>query len=137
MKTINRSVLLLSFALSIALMGCSSNDDTPIPTKDIEIEYMHGEVYNLTPEILQSYANDPTIRTIYIVPVENHWYTFAAHNITYTRKNFLQPRLDISKKIRGKGDFNFKVGEASKVPEDSLWYVANGWTINKDLQSQK
>lgn len=85
---------------------------------------------------LSSYAKNPTIRTIYIVPA-GEWYVCAAHNITYLRNNFLQPRLNVSPKIRGKGDFDFEVGEASKVPEDSLWYVANGWTINKALQNQK
>ena len=136
MKTINSSVLLLSFALSIALIGCSGDDDTPIPTKDIELTFTKNQSDNVSIDKLSSYTADQTIRTIYIVPVGN-WDGCASYNVTYLRNNFLQPRLDISKKIRGKGDFNFGVGEASKVPEDSLWYVANGWTINKDLQSQE
>ena len=36
-----------------------------------------------------------------------------------------------------RGDFNFKLGEASKVPEDSLWYVKHGWTINEYYNRQQ
>ena len=109
-------------------------EPNPEPTIVVTIEFTQnncGEV--LTFETLQNYAADKSVRTIYLIPVES--WTNATHpNITYLRNNFLQPRLNISKKIRGRGDFNFKLGEASKVPEDSLWYVQNGWTINKKYQ---
>lgn len=62
---------------------------------------------------------------------------FYANQIAQTRTRFFQPRIELSTKIHGRGDFNFKVGEASKVPSDSLWFVQHGWTINKYLQAQK
>ena len=40
----------------------------------------------------------------------------------------------MSPKMRGRGDFDFKLGEASKVPDDSLWFIKQGWTINKAYQ---
>lgn len=115
-------------------MSCCKNRTDPEPTRDMEIEFDRECAEKiLTFETLQNYANDKTIKTIYLVPTK-HWNGLAAHNITYFRNNFLQPRLNISPKIRGRGDFDFALGEASKVPNDSLWFVQQGWTINKKYQ---
>lgn len=106
----------------------------PEPTREIEIKFNNenGDKI-LTFEALQNYANDKTVKTIYLIPTA-HWNGNVAGNITFMRNNFLQPRLSISPKIQGRGDFDFKLGEASKVPNDSLWFVKNGWTINKSHQ---
>ncbi len=101
---------------------------------DVEIVFSGTNIDNiLTFETLQNYANDKTIKTIYLVPTR-HWNSRVARNITEMRRKFFQPRMEISPKIRGRGDFDFVLGEASKVPEDSLWYVHQGWTINKAYQ---
>ncbi len=114
--------------------GC---DDEIEPQHDIEIEFDDGDIKeSMTMEHLQKCANDKSIRYIYMVPVK-HWNSAMAGNITFMRNKSLQPRLDISPKIRGRGDFDFCPGEASKVPDDSLWYVRNGWTINQQYQNQK
>ena len=63
------------------------------------------------------------------MPTEN-WNNYSAKAITGLRKLTLEMLLNYSDKIKGRGDFNFTLGEASKVPQDSLWYVKNGWTIN-------
>ena len=100
---------------------------------DVEIVFDDTNADNiLTFETLQNYANDKTIKAIYLVPT-GHWNGLVDHNITYFRKN-LQPLLNISSKIRGRGDFDFALGEASKVPADSVWFVQQGWTINKAYQ---
>ena len=99
---------------------------------EIEFDYMDGGT-QLDMQLLKDYANDPFVTTIYLVPVR-HWNCAMAENITFLRKKFLQPRMNISSKIRGRGDFDFVLGEASKVPTDSLWFVKNGWTINKNYQ---
>jgi len=99
------------------------------PTKEIEIKFNSVNLDNvLNIETLKNYANDKTIKTIYLVPTE-HWNALMARNITLMRNNVLQPRLNISPKIKGKGNFDFMLGEASKVQQDSLWFVKNGWTI--------
>jgi len=114
--------------------SCNEIEPEPTPTRDVEIKFSSINADKvLTMETLQSYANDETVRTIYMVPIE-HWNSSMAGNITFMRKNFLQPRLNISPKIHGRGDFDFVLGEASKVPDDSLWFVKNGWTINKKYQ---
>lgn len=114
--------------------SCNEIEPEPTPTHDVEIKFNQRESSKiLTFEMLQNYANDETVKTIYLVPIE-HWDGNVAGNITFMRKNFLQPRLNISPKIRGRGDFDFALGEASKVPTDSLWFVQQGWTINKKYQ---
>jgi len=121
-------------AAPILPTSCNGIEPEPEPTRDIEIVFdddTAGKI--LTFETLQNCANDKTVKTIYLVPT-GHWDGNVAYNITYARNNFLQPRLDISPKIRGRGDFDFRLGEASKVPDDSLWYVQQGWTINKKYQ---
>lgn len=114
-------------------IAASCNEIEP-EQHDVEIVFDDTNIDNiLTFETLQNYANDKTIKTIYLVPTR-HWNGRVARNITAMRRNFLQPRMEISPKIRGRGDFDFALGEASKVPADSVWFVQQGWTINKAYQ---
>ena len=84
-----------------------------------------------TIETVREYANCDTIANIYLDPSREDWSNnYFYYNIISCR-NGLQQYLDISSKIRGRGNFNFTPGEASKIPTDSLWFVQNGWTINK------
>lgn len=129
---------------SMFIGGCEKNEEI-VPTRDVEITFTsaHGEdlFYDengvrYPSKKAQEYIKDPTIRTIYIVP-EGSWGNMFADDITAIRKVTLEKMLNYSPKFRGKGDFNFVVGEASKVPADSLWYVQNGWTINKRFTEQQ
>ena len=55
------------------------------------------------------------------------------------RDNLLEKRIDLSPRIRGKGDFITNLGYPSASKDDSLWMVENGWTVNKywiDLLNQ-
>ena len=107
----------------------------PEPTKEIEIKFnINSEPDEVASfDLLQEYINDKTVKSIYLVP-ERHWNGAGKNAMIAIRKNFLQPRIELSPKIRGRGDFDFILGEASKAPEDSLWYVQHGWTINKNHQ---
>lgn len=122
--------------VSAGVVSCNKNnqESAPEPTHDVEIVF-DSEIAEevLTFKVLQDYASDKTIKTIYLIPT-GHWNGNIAANITQMRKRFFQPRMELSPKIRGRGDLDFKLGEASKVPEDSLWYVQQGWTINKAYQ---
>ena len=84
-------------------------------------------------DIVKYYTEKPEIQTIYLCP-QGTWNLVPATSIYVLRKNMLQKLIEYSPKIRGRGDFDFMLGEASQVPEDSLWYVQNGWTINKKYQ---
>ena len=54
--------------------------------------------------------------------------------INKLKENTLEPVMNFSKKMRAKGTFYFDAGEPSKVPEDSLWIVQQGWEIKNQYQ---
>lgn len=106
----------------------------PIEQHPITIEFRHMNMVTvLDIDTLQKYINDETIDTIYLVPT-HHWNHLSSLGISKLRYNFFQPRMELSPKLHGRGDFDFHLGEASWVPTDSLWFIKNGWTINKDYQ---
>ena len=105
-----------------------------IEKHDVEIEFTNANSTRmLVLDSLQKYVDDQSVGTIYLVPVAS-WNGYDAKGICNLRKNLLQPCIDMSTKMRGVGDFNFELGAASLVPDDSIWYVQNGWTINKRYQ---
>ena len=113
---------------TVASPSCVKNEQE---LHDVEIQFTRATfMKDLNQEILQRHANDEMVRTIYLVPVAE-WGTTESHNIEAICKYGLEPSLEISPKIRGRGNFAFKPGEASKVPNDSLWIVQHGWTINQ------
>lgn len=95
-----------------------------------------SEGVKIVTDAVNYYIRKDEIKYIYIVPTGN-WEFCEKIGIKTLREYTLEFMINYSPKIRGKGDFAFQPGEASKVPEDSLWYVQNGWTINKALQNQK
>lgn len=131
---LKRWVPMLGLAGATMLGSCSKDNEEP--TKDAEIFFSCITIDDqLSIENLQKYINDPSTRNIYMIAVED-WSTLLASNISRMR-TALQLRMEMSPKLHGRGDFNFKIGEASKVPADSLWYTQQGWTINRNLQYQK
>lgn len=84
-------------------------------------------------DIVKYYVEQPDVKVIYIRPT-GEWRYHSSQQITSLRKNMLEPLLNYSSKIRGKGNFNYYPGRASNVPEDSLWLVQNGWTIGQNVR---
>ncbi len=134
---IKRILPMLGIAGASLFMGGCEKDE---PLRDVELHFNcddYSAIINITPDeqffisdIAKSYADDPTVRTIYLIP-EGEWYTYVANTIVALRQNGLEPLFKYSPKFRGKGDFEFYPGAASKVPQDSLWFVSKGFTINK------
>lgn len=136
----------LALAGGAMMASCEKEEtETQLPPIDVEVKISSIDVRSLfdgpynspergKSELIDYYINNPQIKNIYIVPEKGTWSTYDASDIIASKQKTLIPALSFSPKIRGKGDFNFKPGEASKIPEDSLWFVQNGWTINKDLQ---
>ncbi len=84
-------------------------------------------------EAIIYYVSRPEVKTIYIKPTGD-WTGYRWNVIPDIRKNLLEPIINYSPKIRGKGNFNFVPGDASRCPEDSLWITQQGWTINQQIQ---
>ena len=132
---------------SLMMGGCQKEQ----PTRDVELRfspddfsniiYIHPDETDFTlsrevSDIIKYLDAQPDIRTIYLVP-SGDWRGYQSQGVTAIRNNTLSYAIDYSPKVRGRGDFNFKLGAASKVPEDSLWYVKNGWTINEFYNRQQ
>ena len=121
---------------SLFMGGCEKEK----PLRDVELHFNSADVSTIwykdengngqMSQIAKEYANDPTVGTIYLVP-DGEWGTYVAISISDMRQTFLEPMFNYSPKFKGKGDFNFYPGAASKVPQDSLWFVSKGFTINK------
>lgn len=134
---IKRILPILGMAGATLFTSCERDDPvTPpepiVPTTDIELTFVHDDLQNIHLDTLVKYAIRPDVRNIYMVPT-GHWNHFADKSITNIRRIQLAHRLNVSPKIRGRGNFDFSLGAASRVPDDSLWYVENGWTINAHL----
>lgn len=93
---------------------------------------MQGDDFVVS-DIIQYYVENPDIKAVYLY-TQGDWSNWRESAISINRELVFQKVINYSSKMRGRGDFNFMLGEASKVPEDSLWYVQNGWTINKQYQ---
>ena len=133
---------------SLMMGGCQKEEQ---PTHDVELTFSKSEVSNVVlihpddaplhisrevSDIIKYLDTQPNIRTIYLIPNDN-WSDYPSVLVSSVRNKVLSYAIDYSSKVRGKGDFNFKLGEASKVPEDSLWYVKHGWTINEYYNRQQ
>lgn len=130
---LKRLIPMLGLAGATMLGGCSKDDD---PMHDVEIVFYNDS--DITFDILKKHAADPTVRNIYMIPPQNdRFMVFMPEHIHNSRHYFFGPRFEISPKIKARGDFRFEPGVPSQVPEDSLWYVQQGWTVNKYLQNQK
>lgn len=127
---LKRALPILGFAGATLFTSCEKEE----PIHDVELTFSIDKTIEMSE--IERYAKDPSVRTIYLVPIDN-WQRGDYGNINFMRINFLQPRLNISPKVWGRGDFNFPPGQASVIPGDSLWYIQHGWTINKYLQNQK
>ena len=129
-----KKLLFISLFAALLAAGCSKEE----PTKDVEIVFTQSKLSQVKKDAIQEILNSKganNIRNIYLIPEEGTWDNVGS--VQSLRNKVLQPSLELSPKVRGKGDFNFKVGRASKFPEDSLWFVQHGWTINKRFLENK
>ncbi len=124
------------YVLQTDTINAGRIDTTNIKQRDVMLflkSVTGTESLEPTIKTLQEYANCDTVSNIYLVPSPDFdWKqgSILPAGITQTRKQ-LQEKINVSPKIHGRGNFDFIPGRASMVPEDSLWFVQNGWTINK------
>lgn len=92
----------------------------------------YGNRY-ISPTLIR-YDSMPDVRYIYMTVGDDSFLNMSSFRISNLKKNTLEPVMSFSKKMRAKGTFYFKAGEPSKIPEDSLWIVQQGWEIKNQYQ---
>ena len=99
---------------------------------DVELKWFQKYYEEITPENIQANLNDPTVANVYLSIVNGgNFSNYNTKGITAIRENLLKPRLELdSTRVFGRGNFFFAPGRA--LPEDSLWFVQKGWTVNQN-----
>ena len=90
-----------------------------------ELFFKEGNYDSIQPAVLKKFADDKACTHIYMHVMDDNNFTVYEPRVV---RNFLQERINVSSKISGRGDFWFNDG-IDKA--DSLWFVNNGWTVNK------
>lgn len=143
LKTLVPAILL---ATATTFSGCNKdkqkekNEETfgYITPKDTVVLYFRTNLQALVStengtidisDLLKYYISRPETNMIYAEPVE-WWGGISTNMIHKIRTKYLEPVINASPKIRGRGDFDFVPGRTTE--EDSLWFIQNGWTINKE-----
>lgn len=134
-----KKIIYLGMAAATIFCGCRKHEpvepDTIVipPNGDIELVFNQNNAAPISVEAVRSILDSKeatTIRTIYLVPEEGTWDNCGTSTIKGIRK-YCEPVFALSPKVRGKGDFDFACGRAASIPDDSLWFIQQGWTINK------
>lgn len=127
---------MLGIAGASLFMGGCEKDEPITPTRDVELMFVKEDFNIFESGVIRDLAEQPDIRTVYLVP-DGSWIVYGQVSVHDLVNDYLRPAINISPKVRGKGDFNFWPGAASLVPQDSLWITQQGWTINSHLQNQR
>ena len=132
--------LKLTAAIGLPLLLGACNKPEPEPQHDIIIELDGGNATKLMDtfkkydvDAIKKLDHDKTVRYIYLTPIHS-WAGTSSSFMQKMRQISLQPRMAASPKVRGRGDFRTDPGVMAAIPVDSLWYVQNGWTFNKQYQ---
>lgn len=135
--SIRRVLPIFCIAGASMFTSCSKDNHEDEPARDVELYFDQHDISQIDINNIQKYANDASVKNIYMIPQEKpHWTNLGSHNITKLRQ-ILQQRTDISPKVKGRGNFKFRIGIPSEVPADSLWLEQHGWKVNADLHQQK
>jgi len=147
---------LLLLAIGLSLSACDNDkgdsnppDDpledktlveTPIIKQNKELYFTESDGIQIEIDTIKKYLailNEDgsfVFDTIFMVPVGTFfapdWNDHPNH-FKLARDNLLEERINLSPRIRGKGDFITNLGYPSVWWRDSLWMVENGWTVNK------
>ena len=118
--------------------GCDNNE--PIQKQNIELKFGEINADHITTDTILHYLSMKHIDTIYLVPASSFMRfdkDYGYHYVKMWRDDLLEPRTNLSPRVRGKGDLQFRLGYPSQVPQDSLWFVSKGWTVNKAYWDQE
>ena len=133
--SIRRVLPIFCIAGASMFTSCSKDNHEDEPTRDVELYFDLDDISQININNIKKYANDASVKNIYMIPALD-WTGVSPIGLTGLRET-LQERLDVSPKVKGRGDFKFTKGVPSKVPADSLWYEQHGWKINAHLHQNQ
>lgn len=141
---------LLLLAIGLSLSACDNDkgdsnppDDpledktlveTPIIKQNKELYFTESDGKQIEVDTVKKYLAMDNIDTVFLVPVGTFFapdYYDHPGYFKMARDALLQELIDLSPRVRGKGDFITNLGYPLQYGEDSLWMVENGWTVNK------
>ena len=119
---------------TIAFTACSpTNEPQEEPHYNVELFFNNQDVIHIELDTIQEYAKNQLVDTIYMIPDDEKGvggaFTGFGPNALHNARMFLEERVNVSRKVRGKGDLVFTIGCVN--PADSLWFVEQGWTVNE------
>jgi len=97
----------------------------------------HNTTYNFTTtdfsnvkptDKIKASSDSTLVRYVYLEP-KGKFDDMQSGTISAVINNVLKPAMEISVKVKGKGNFEFYPGEI--LLPDSMWIVSNGWTVNQ------
>lgn len=129
-----KALLLALIGGTIAFTACSpTNEPQEEPHYNVELFFNNEDIIHIELDTIREYAKNQLVDTIYMIPDDEKgvggaftgFGPTALHNVRMA----LEERVNISRKVRGKGDLVFTIGCVN--PADSLWFVEQGWTVNE------
>jgi len=120
--------MVVAVAATTVLAACKKKDE-PIVQHDTTYEFNQDNAFDVcTSSKIKASADSAQVRYVYLLTTGT-WVNFGSKNIPRMIDLWFKPAIEVSPKVKGKGNFEFKPGIAA--PADSLWFVQNGWTVNQ------
>ena len=124
--------------------GCDNNEpDDPVNTQpqkiNKELYFADDDGTHIAIDTILHYLSMDNVDTVYLVPRGTFYppNNLGGAYVGLWRKNVLEPCTNLSPRVRGKGDMEFGPNIPAQVPQDSLWFVSKGWTVNKAYWDQE
>ncbi len=108
--------------------------DPDVPKHNVELEFNADLTINLHMDTINKYINDKYVDSIFLVLNKGFTFGSCSQNTINAYRKSLQKRTDLSSRVRGRGDFVFHAGRI--LPDDSLYFVSKGWTVNNRYNKQ-
>ena len=132
MKKYLKGILFVLPALGLLAVACEKEPSEPVyrAPYEKELRFNHYDTDSIEMPIVQKFARDTACKHIYLTLTDDNNFTNQNENNITGVRNYLDKRIQLApEKISGRGDFYFSKGDASVA--DSLWFVAQGWTVNQ------
>lgn len=106
-----------------------------LPRTNKELVFSLYDAESISNDTIQKYLNMSHIDTVFMVPRGSFY--FDGRDGPAMIRGVLEPKINLSPRVRGRGDMAFLPGQPTANPTDSLWFVNNGWTVNKVYWEQQ